>query len=138
LISRNSRKKFYPDYTTIDTSIWVGYAGEFRFHKNIQSTILEYINRETIREYWDEKGRIKAELFPTVYWDSVRKVMQTSTIQTRNWIIKRVAHNCAANVVLIKRNRKIMIGVNFVVTVKRYSMCISAPTGVLRNYGKIV
>jgi hypothetical protein len=36
----------------------------------------------------------------------MRKVMKTSTSQVRNWIVKRAAHDCAANAVMFKRKQK--------------------------------
>jgi Reverse transcriptase (RNA-dependent DNA polymerase) len=90
----------------IDGSIREVRIGSYRVQKNLQSTFLEFINRDSIKEYWDTKGRVNSAYFENVDWDSMRKVMKTSTSQIRNWIVKRAAQDCAANAVLFKRRQK--------------------------------
>jgi hypothetical protein len=80
--------------------------GGSKLQKNVQTTILEYINRETIKDYWDYKGRINSECFHKVDWDAMRKVMKSTSIAQRIWIVKRASHDCAANAVMFKRRQK--------------------------------
>jgi hypothetical protein len=92
--------------TIVDASVWEVKLGDVKLQKKVQLTILEFIHTGPIREYWDHKGRVHSEYFHRVDWDSMRKAMKSTSIQQRNWIVKRAAHDCAANAVLLKRRQK--------------------------------
>jgi hypothetical protein len=74
--------------------------------KNIDDSIREHIHQPKIKEFWNKKERIASESFTQVAWDSMKKVMDKSSVQTKHWIVKQAVGECAANAVMFQRRER--------------------------------
>jgi hypothetical protein len=80
--------------------------GNIKVYKNIETNLREYITTPPIKDLWDRHNRIEKNAFDKVAWLPLQKVMKSSTIQTRHWIVKRAAGDCGTNAVLFRRKKR--------------------------------
>jgi hypothetical protein len=74
--------------------------------RQVDDTIREHIYQPSIKEFWHRKARVSVEGFEQVIWSSMKKAMQTSSVQTRHWIVKRAAQDCGTNAIMFQRKQR--------------------------------
>jgi hypothetical protein len=95
-----------PSYLPVDGCVWELFTGPTKIYKDLQQQVIEWSNREPIKQYWNKKKKVSCDHFDEVYWEAIGKEMKNSSTLSRIWITKRAAKECGANAVLFRRNQK--------------------------------
>ena len=100
---QGSRTSFY-DY--LPGEKWQVSLGNTKLYKNIDSQIRDYITEQQLPDVWQKYKRVQKDWFHEVDWKAQHKAMQSSSIMTRLWILKRCARDCGAHAILKRRKER--------------------------------
>jgi hypothetical protein len=102
----NENTEYAESSGSLQQEKWALYLEGRKIVKNVDVSIREYIYKPKIQDQWHKKERIHREHFEEVTWETMKKVMKTASIQTKQWIIKRAANECGSNSILFQRSQR--------------------------------
>ena len=91
------------EYSSLTGEEWQLYCNGEKVYKDIDETIRHFITESSISEVWHKYKRVSKEWFHEVNWKAIGSVMKQSSNSTRQWVIKRCAHECGSNAIRHRR-----------------------------------